>query len=242
MTSPRSVPAGFSGDPAIHAAATTEDIVVGGRLVRFRWTTRALHWSVALTFVLALLTGLPVWSPIFGWLAYLFGGLQVVRWLHPWIGIVFSAFILLQFIDWARAMRMTPADKRFIRLGNFLSYMRWESHDEDVGKYNGGQKLLFWLSSLAALGLLLTGVVLWFPQLFSEPLRQWSWLLHDITFVLFTLLIIGHIYLGIVEPGTYTAMIKGTVSRDWARLNHPAWYRDVTEGKSGAGEDARRTR
>ncbi|HET6983580.1 MAG TPA: formate dehydrogenase subunit gamma [Myxococcaceae bacterium] len=241
MTSPRSVPAGFSGDLATAAAATQEDIVVGGRLVRFRWTTRALHWSVALTFVLTLFTGLPIWSPIFGWLAYLFGGLQVARWLHPWLGIAFSVFILLQFIDWAREMRMTPADKRFVRLGNFLAYMRWESHDAETGKYNGGQKLLFWLSTLAALGLLLTGVVLWFPQLFGEPVRQWSWLLHDVTFILFTLLIIGHIYLGIVEPGTFTGMIRGTVSRDWARLNHPGWYREVTEGKA-AGDDPTRVR
>jgi len=242
MTSPRSVSAEFTGDPAIEAASTREDIVVGGQLVRFRWSTRALHWSVALTFVLALLTGLPIWTPIFGWLAYLFGGLQVVRWLHPWIGIVFSALILLQFIDWARAMRMTPADRRFVRLRNFLSYMRWELHDEEVGKFNGGQKLLFWLSALATLGLLLTGVVLWFPELFSEALRQASWLLHDITFILFTLLIIGHVYLGIVEPGTFTGMIKGTVSRDWAKLNHPAWYREVTAAESGAREEAKRTR
>jgi len=125
-------------------------------------------------------------------------------------------------------MRMTPADRRFVKLRSFLSYMRWESHDQEVGKYNGGQKLLFWLSALAALGLLLTGVVLWFPELFGEGLRQASWLLHDITFILFTLLIIGHIYLGIVEPGTFKGMIEGTVSRDWAKLNHPAWYRDVT--------------
>jgi cytochrome b subunit of formate dehydrogenase len=52
----------------------------------------------------------------------------------------------------------------------------------------------------------------------------------------------GHIYLGIVEPGTFTGMIKGTVSRDWALLNHPAWYREVTEGKGGTGDEARRTR
>ena len=96
MSAPTSVPpAGYSGDPAIAAARTGEDILVDGRLVRFRWSTRALHWSVAVTFILALLTGLPIWTPIFGWLAYLFGGLQVVRWLHPWFGIVFSAFILL---------------------------------------------------------------------------------------------------------------------------------------------------
>jgi len=229
MTTPKISPAReFTGDPAIAAARTAEDIVVDGRLVRFRWSTRVIHWGVALTFILTLFTGLPIWTAYFGWLAFLFGGLQVCRWLHPWLGIVFSALILLQFIDWAGAMRMTPADRRFVRLKSFLAYMRWELNEEEVGKYNGGQKLLFWLSSLAALGLLLTGFVLWYPQFFGAQLREVSWLLHDITFILFTLLIIGHIYLGIVEPGTFTAMIKGTVSRDWAKLNHPAWHRDVT--------------
>jgi formate dehydrogenase subunit gamma len=219
---------GYTGDPAIEVARKDEDVVVGDRLVRFRWSTRALHWSVALTFVLCLATGLPIWTPVFGWLAFLFGGLQVCRWLHPWTGIAFSGLMLLQFLDWVRAMRMTPADRRFVGLRRFVSYMRWEGHDDEVGKFNGGQKALFWLSSLAALGVLLTGVVLWYPNLFGDLVRQAAWLLHDLTFILFTLLIIGHVYLGIVEPGTIKAMIEGTVSRDWARLNHPAWYRDVT--------------
>jgi len=221
----------YSGDPAIRVAQTKDDVLVGDELVRFRSSTRILHWGVALTFLLTLFTGLPIWTPIFGWMAYLWGGLQVCRWLHPWLGIAFSVLILFQFFHWMKEMGMTPADRRFVRLRNFVSYMRWESHDEAVGKYNGGQKLLFWLSELAALGLLLTGIVLWFPGLFGEGLRQWSWLLHDVTFILFTLLIIGHIYLGIVEPGTYKAMIQGTVSRDWARLNHPEWYRKVTGDK-----------
>src|SRR5262249_42041877 len=105
MTAPQASRAReYTGDPAISAARTKQDIVVGDRLVRFRWSTRALHWLVALTFVLTLFTGLPIWTPVFGWLAYLFGGLQVVRWLHPWFGIVFSFFILIQFIDWVGEM------------------------------------------------------------------------------------------------------------------------------------------
>ena len=97
-----------------------------------------------------------------------------------------------------------------------------------VGKFNGGQKVLLWLSTLAALALLLTGVVLWFPDLFGMELRRVSLLLHDITFILFVLLIIGHIYLTIAEPGTFGGMVKVTVTRDWARLHHPRWYREVT--------------
>ena len=140
------------------AAQTGEDMVVGEEVVRFRYYTRVVHWGVALTFFLCLFTGLPIWTPIFGWLAPLFGGLQVCRWLHPWTGIAFSVFALLQFVHWAGAMKRTAADKRFTKLSNFLAYMRWEYHDDEVGKFNGGQKSLFWLSSLAALGVLASGM------------------------------------------------------------------------------------
>lgn len=224
----RAVPAHSSADPGILAAQSQEDLVVGDEIVRFRYYTRVVHWGVALTFFLCLFTGLPIWTPIFGWLAPLFGGLQVCRWLHPWSGIAFAVFALLQFVHWAGEMRLTEADKRFLKLKNFLAYMRWEYHDDEVGKFNGGQKTLLWWSSLAALGLLVTGVVLWWPEYFSAPFREASWVLHDVTFILFTLLIIGHIYLSIAEPGTFTGMVRGTVSKAWARLHHPAWFRDVT--------------
>jgi len=224
----RAVPAHSTADPGILAAQDKDDLVVGEELVRFRYYTRAVHWFVALTFFLCLFTGLPIWTPIFGWLAALFGGLQVCRWLHPWSGVAFAFFALLQFAHWAGEMKMTPADKRFTKLKNFLAYMRWETHDEEVGKFNGGQKVLFWMSSLASLGLLATGVVIWWPDYFSAPLREWSWVLHDLTFVLFILLVMGHIYLSIAEPGTFSGMVKGTVSKAWARLHHPGWFNEVT--------------
>jgi hypothetical protein len=73
-----------TGDAAVVRGRGGEDIVVGDEIVRHRLATRVVHWVVALTFFLALFTGLPIWTPIFGWMASLFGGLHVVRWLHPW--------------------------------------------------------------------------------------------------------------------------------------------------------------
>ena len=139
----RAVPAHSSADPGILAAQSREDLVVGEEVVRFRYYTRVVHWGVALTFFVCLFTGLPIWTPIFGWMAPLFGGLHVCRWLHPWTGVAFSVFALLQFVHWAGEMRMTEADKRFTKLKNFLTYMRWQGHDEEIGKFNGGQKSLF---------------------------------------------------------------------------------------------------
>ena len=108
--------------------------------------------------------------------------------------------------------------------------MTYADHDEEIGKYNGGQKLFFFAISLGALGLLLSGIVLWWPESFSPAIRLASILLHDVTFILFAVALVLHIYLPAAQPGTYRAMMRGTVTAAWARLHHPRWYREVTEG------------
>ncbi len=173
-------------DTAVVAARDREDVIVGNEIVRHRLVSRLIHWSVALTFFVSVFTGMPIWSPVFGWMAHLFGGLTVCRLLHPWM---------------------------------------------DVGKYNGGQKLFFWAAGLGAVGLLLSGLLIWFPRAFPRLLLEFSYLIHDVTFILFAVAIVFHIYLATAaEPGTFGSMIRGTVTREWARLHHARWYREVIRG------------
>ncbi len=217
------------GDAAIARARRTEDVVVGDELVRERLSARVVHWTVALTFFVCLGTGLPIWTPYLGFLGYLFGGLHVCRLLHPLSGVAFVAASALMFVQWVSQMKLTPADRKFITPGGMLRYFSYRNEDADVGKYNGGQKMLFWAAALGAVGLLLSGLVMWFPLEFPQWLREASYLLHDVAFSLFFAMIIGHIYLGTAaEPGTFRSMIRGTVTKSWARLHHPAWYREVT--------------
>jgi formate dehydrogenase subunit gamma len=217
-------------DPAVIAGQKREDIVVGDEIVRHNRASRLIHWTVALTFFLCVFTGMPIWTPVFGWMAALFGGLSVCRVIHPWFGVAFALSTVVMFIAWASDMRLKKSErKEWISGGRAMQYMRWETDDSKVGKYNGGQKLQFWLSCLAALGLLLSGLLLWFPRSFPAILMQSAGVIHDVTFILFAMLIIIHIYLGTVaEPGTFGSMTRGTVTRAWARLHHPCWYRDVT--------------
>src|ERR1043165_8785027 len=93
------------GNPAIERAAHEEDIVVGHEIVRHKLSSRVIHWLVALSFVVALLSGFPIWTPIFSWMAAIFGGLAVCRWLHPWAGSVFVFFSLIMFVAWIGDMR-----------------------------------------------------------------------------------------------------------------------------------------
>jgi formate dehydrogenase subunit gamma len=217
------------GDAAIARARRTEDVVVGDEIVRERLSARVVHWTVALAFFVCLGTGLPIWTPYLGFLGHLFGGLHVCRLLHPWAGIAFVAASALMFIQWFRQMMLTRADREFITPRGMLRYFSYRNEDADVGKYNGGQKMLFWAAALGAVGLLLSGLVMWFPLEFPQWLREASYLLHDAVFSLFFAMIIGHIYLGTAaEPGTFRSMIRGTVTKSWARLHHPAWYREVT--------------
>ena len=38
-----------------------------------------------------------------------------------------------------------------------------------------------------------------------------------------------HVYEGTAhQPGTFRSMIDGTVTEDWARTHHPAWYQEAT--------------
>jgi formate dehydrogenase subunit gamma len=228
MTLPDQAPRRGLGDAAIARARRSEDVVIGDEIVRERLSARVVHWTVALAFFVCLFTGLPIWTPYLGFLASLFGGLHVCRWLHPWAGVAFAAASVLLFVQWVSQMGLTRADREFLTPEGLLQYFQYRNDDAEVGKYNGGQKLLFWAAALGALGLLASGLVLWFPLESGQGLREASYLVHDVAFSLFFAMIIGHIYLGTAaEPGTFRSMIGGTVTKSWARLHHPRWYREV---------------
>ncbi len=222
-----------TADPGVIRARRVEDVAVGDEIVRHRLASRAIHWSAAFFFAVSLVTGLPIWTPVFGWLAPLVGGLHVARWLHPWAGVLFSAAMLGMFIHWLAEMRLEPSEREWLRPSKVVQYMKHETDDSEVGKYNGGQKLFFFAVSLGALGLLVTGIVMWFPLFFGRILTEIAIILHDVTFILFGAAIVWHIYLGTAaEPGTFGSMVRGTVTRAWARLHHPAWFREVTRDDS----------
>lgn len=221
-------------DPAVLVAREKEDVAVGNEIVRHRLRSRVIHWSVAVTFFGCLFTGMPIWTPLFGWMAQYFGGLSVCRVIHPWLGVAFFVAAAVMTSDWRSEMRMDRTQKGWWG-PRLFHYLKWELEDVNVGKYNEGQKYYFWTVWLGALGVLVSGVVMWFPRSFPAIVRELAIVLHDVTFIAFAVAVVFHIYLSTsAEPGTFRSMTRGTVTRKWARLHHPRWFRDVT------GEDPRR--
>ena len=54
---------------------------------------------------------MPIWTPLFGWMAYLVGGLEVARVIHPYAGVAFFIASIFQFVHWLGDMIFTRDEK-----------------------------------------------------------------------------------------------------------------------------------
>jgi formate dehydrogenase subunit gamma len=217
-------------------------IVYEGELMRHRVYTRFLHWMVGIFFFLALLSGFGIYLPwIFRWFTPLFGGGAMTRLLHPWFGIGFVAFFALQFFNWVASMRWTKADSEWMKNIKDYIFNREPVEPENVGFFNAGQKLQFWEILFGSIAFVITGVIMWFPEIFGRILVAISYVIHDISALIMLAGIFVHIYLSTFgEPGTIQSMTRGTVSEPWAWTHHPAWYKEATGREPRAAMEAAR--
>ena len=200
-------------------------------LARYTAQERANHWLVGICFILLALSGLAFFHPAFFPLAQLFGGGTWARILHPYLGVLMAVSFLVMFFRFRELNRMTSADKEWLsRVGEMV-----DGNDHNMpeqGKYNGGQKLLFWVLALCMLLLAVSGIVIW-RAWFNLPVGtvRLGAVIHAATAAVMIALIFVHVYAAIWVKGTIRAMWYGTVTRAWAKQHHRAWYRQVT-GKS----------
>ena len=203
-------------------------------ILRYGFGERLMHAAAAITYVYLLLTGLAFWTPALFWIAVALGGGFLTRALHPWVGVVFAAVVAVMYAQWRRDMKTTDADRKWRQaMGH---YMRNDDRlVPPAGRFNYGQKQLFWLMVGGALLLLISGIVLWFPD--AIP---WAWrgvrdaavLVHAVAALLTIGGFIVHLYMGLfVVPGGVEAIVHGTVPEAWARQHHAGW---VESGAPGA--------
>ena len=201
-------------------------------IVRYRAGTRINHWIVAISFVLLALSGLALFHPALFWLTALFGGGPWTRIVHPFIGLVMTfAFAILAAGLW-RYNRMQRRDWIWLRNAGDVVTNR-EDRLPEVGRYNGGQKLLFYLIVLCLIGLLASGIVMWrayFAFYFPIEVVRLASVLHALCAVVLICGIVVHIYAAIWVKGSVRAMTRGTVSPGWAWKHHRAWFRAVMRG------------
>ena len=106
----------------------------------------------------------------------------------------------------------------------------------EVGKYNAGQKMVFWSMSVLIIVLITSGVVIWdqyFSQFTSVEQKRIAVLVHSIAAIVAICVWIVHVYAAIWVRGTIRAMTRGTVTGGWAWKHHRKWLRELVTGKGG---------
>jgi formate dehydrogenase subunit gamma len=198
---------------------------------RYRALVRMNHWAVAMLFICAGLTGLAFFHPLFFPLTAFFGGGSWTRILHPFFGVAMCLGFAALFAQVWRENFIKRTDVEWLKALPKLIRTADEDGMPPVGKYNPGQKLVFWAFGASLVLLFLTGFVFWqpwFADFFSVPLRRVAVVVHAASAFVLIMSVIAHVYAALWVKGTMRAMLRGTVSESWARHNHPLWYRKLT--------------
>lgn len=198
---------------------------------RYSASERINHWIVAVCFVLLAVSGLAFFYPAFFWLTGIFGTPQLARILHPFIGVVMFLGFFIQFFRYWHHNILNREDIKWMKS---VKEVLKGNEVGDIGRYNGGQKGMFWVMTLCLLALIGSGVIAWRPYFaihFPIPVIRIALLVHSASAVALIASIIVHVYAALWVKGTIRAMVEGVVTHAWAKKHHPKWYREMTSKK-----------
>jgi formate dehydrogenase subunit gamma len=211
--------------------AQTTDSFDEELIQRYSMAERVNHWLGAFTYTYCLITGLAFWTPTLYWLTAIVGGGPSARFWHPIVGLLFTASLLVTFVQWRRDMVIDNDDRVWADRIEFYI----ENEDDKlppVGRFNWGQKLFFWGMTYSIILLVLSGVGLWFIESIPWSLHivRYAAILVHVSVALITIgLFLIHVYMStVLEEGSLGSMIHGTVTRAWAWTFHRKWYYELT--------------
>jgi formate dehydrogenase subunit gamma len=198
----------------------------GIRILRFTSFERFAHWLNATAFVILALTGLNITFGKFVLMPLIgpdnFGVVsQLAKYVHNFTSFAFVIGMVLIISIWIRDNVPRRVDVEWLKEGGGFI----KSKHPPAGRFNAGEKMVFWLALAGGIGVIASGFLLLFPfyvtDIFGMQIAQG---IHAIIALLFIALILGHIYIGTVGmEGAFEAMGQGTVDLNWAKEHHNLW-------------------
>lgn len=202
----------------------------GRTITRFNLFERALHWTMASSFLVLALSGLNVAIGRYAvqpWLGEeAFGA--VTHWgklAHNYLAWPFILCVVVTFFTWIRHNMPSKLDIAWFKAGGGL--LKDGSHPP-ARKFNAGQKVVFWAVVLGGTVATLTGLALMFPYLLGSPLQwQAAQVIHALAAAGLIAMAIGHIYIATAgSEGALEAMTTGQVDVNWAAQHHSLWLQE----------------
>lgn len=204
-------------------------------VLRFHKTERALHWSIAIPFMICYTTALILvvfynphplrpYRAVFSWIHRL-SGIGLI--LFPILTIIRSRGSFgIHFYNIRQAWIWSAQDVKWLLMMGLAALSPRFTLPEQ-GKFNAAEKLNFMLVMATYPLYIVTGVLIWLPGIAFV-----SWMGHFAMAVVATPFLVGHIFMATINPGSRPAlqgMITGFVDRQWAKHHYGQWYRENHE-------------
>jgi formate dehydrogenase subunit gamma len=198
----------------------------GQKVRRFSPFERFSHWVTAVSFVTLALTGLNI---TFGKIVLLpmigpeaFSSLsQAAKYVHNFVSAAFVIGLVLIVALWIKDNIPRKVDVDWVKQGGGFI----KSKHAPSGRFNAGEKLVFWFALGAGVGVIISGYLLMFPFYVTDIAgMQIAQVVHAVIAILFVAVIIAHIYIGTLGmEGAFEAMATGDVDFNWAKEHHDLW-------------------
>ncbi len=207
----------------------------GAKVPRFNSFERFSHWLTAATFVVLGLTGLNITFgkllllPIIGPEAFTSFS-EAAKYVHNFVSFAFVVGLVLIVVMWMKDNIPRKVDIVWLKEGG--GFIR--SKHPTAGRFNAGEKLVFWFALGAGAAVSVSGYLLLFPFYVTNIAgMQIAQVVHSIIAVLFIAIIIAHIYIGTLGmEGAFEAMSTGSVDLNWAKEHHELWLEDeIAKGR-----------
>jgi formate dehydrogenase subunit gamma len=210
----------------------------GQKVLRFKAFERFSHWLTAVSFVVLGLTGLNITFgkalllPVIGPDAFSSVS-QAAKYVHNFTSASFVVGLVLIVVIFFRDNLPEKVDIDWVKQGGGFI----KSKHAPAGRFNLGEKMVYWLSLLAGVAVSVSGFLLLFPFFGTDIAdMQVAQVVHAVVAILFVALILGHIYIGTLGiEGAFEAMGTGEVDLNWAREHHDLWLARQLNGEDGSG-------
>jgi formate dehydrogenase subunit gamma len=211
----------------------------GRKIVRFKAFERFSHWLTAVSFVILGLTGLNITFgkilllPVIGPDAFSSVS-QAAKYVHNFTSFSFVAGLILIIVIFFKDNIPEKVDLEWLKQGGGFI----KNKHAPAGRFNPGEKAVYWLSLAAGVFVSVSGFVLLFPFFGTDIAdMQIAQAVHAIVAVLFVALILGHIYIGTLGmEGAFEAMGTGEVDLNWAKEHHDVWLARKLASEDRRGE------
>jgi len=219
---------------------TTEAHFPKRRIRRFSRFRVAEHGVIIATTMVLFATGLcqRFWHlELSQWFILKMGGIDNVRLLHRYTGVVFFLEILanvsvavfgVMWWKWQPTMFITRKDFEDA-IHNMRYYFGFEDRPARCGRYDYMEKFEYWTILIGGVLMILTGIILWFPTqvaglLPGEVIPTAKALHSNEAMLIFLINAVWHIYNSIFSPEAFpldTSIFTGHLSRERMIREHP---------------------